>query len=501
MRRALVVLVVVLLVACSRRASADAGGEDDPGERARFVLASSASAAARSCAGAEVLRAKVAERLGRDPFTSSSTARGRLEVAFARDGARAWTAEIALFDASGERIGGRSLARAGATCEPLVGSVVFTIAVLLEDLAPPEPAPRPSPPPPTAPPPSPPAPGAGASGPTARAAPRYVAVGGAGALGAETPAPSVGGSTFGVDLARLRVELAGRLFLPASSEGDVAVRTRLVHGRLAPCYGWVVLAGCVVAAVGSVSGEAVGDGVVSSRLAGQLYAAGGVGVLSRVFVVDDLLFARASLDLLFAATRAGFDVGERRVWTAPVVFGGRRRAQPAVNRATATAPLPTFREIFELEALFVRLVRCLGIHGAELPDTLQGSSWASPSSAGFQISLRGRSNTIGSSASTTQSGPPCRGGAPAARGPVEDHEPRLDPRGRGAIERNETRDLARQALSKVEPSRRAVLILSYYEGLSVPDIAAALQIPVNTAYSRLNRARQSSCRRRKLGRA
>lgn len=325
MRRALVVLVVVLLVACSRRASADAGGEDDPGERARFVLASSASAAARSCAGAEVLRAKVAERLGRDPFTSSSTARGRLEVAFARDGARAWTAEIALFDASGERIGGRSLARAGATCEPLVGSVVFTIAVLLEDLAPPEPAPRPSPPPPTAPPPSPTPPPSDAPAPAAPPAPAPrathldVAVGGAGALGG-APAPSVGGElTFGVDLARLRVELAGRLFLPASSEGDVAVRTRLVHGRLAPCYGWVVLAGCVVAAVGSVSGEAVGDGVVSSRLAGQLYAAGGVGVLSRVFVVDDLLFARASLDLLFAATRAGFDVGERRVWTAPVV--------------------------------------------------------------------------------------------------------------------------------------------------------------------------------------
>jgi hypothetical protein len=111
------------------------------------------------------------------------------------------------------------------------------------------------------------------------------------------------------------------MFFPASSDGDVGIRTRLVHGRLAPCYGWTVLAGCVVAAVGSVSGEAVGEGVASSRLTGQLYAAGGPGLLSRVFVLDDLVFVRASIDLLFAATRAGFDVGDRRVWTVPVVSG------------------------------------------------------------------------------------------------------------------------------------------------------------------------------------
>ncbi|MBX3200966.1 MAG: hypothetical protein KF894_22695 [Labilithrix sp.] len=324
MRRALVLLVVVLLVACSRRAGADTGAEDDARERARFVLESNASATARSCAGKEVLRAKVAERLGRDPFASSAEARGRLEVAFAREGARAWTAEIALFDASGERIGGRSLARDGATCEPLLGSVVFTIAVLLEDLAPPEPRPASPPPPGVASPPlaaaPPDAPAPATPAPPASDGPRFdVSLGGAGALGG-APAP-IGGAELavGVDLARLRLELAGRMFLPASSDGDVGVRTRLVHGRLAPCYGWVVLAGCVVAAVGSVSGEAVGDGVVSSRLAGQLYAAGGVGLLSRVFVLGELLFARASLDLLFAATRAGFDVGERRIWTVPLV--------------------------------------------------------------------------------------------------------------------------------------------------------------------------------------
>lgn len=313
-------MVVALVVAWSRRAGADV----DAGatERTGFALESSASPSARACAGDEVLRAKVAERLGRDPFAASSEASGRLQVAFARDRANAWTAEIALFDASGKRIGARSLSQAGATCEPLIGSVVFTIAVLLEDLAPPEPAATPPAPPPP-PPPAPPAPEAPPDAPppppppASRSTRFDVSLGGAATLGG-APAASGGGElALGLDLARLRVELSGRMYLPASSDGDVGVRTRLVHGRLAPCYGWAVLAGCVVAAVGSVSGEAVGEGVASSRLAGQLYAAGGVGLLSRVFVLDDLLFVRASIDLLFAATRAGFDVGERRVWTVP----------------------------------------------------------------------------------------------------------------------------------------------------------------------------------------
>jgi hypothetical protein len=308
-------LVVAGVVTSSRRAGAE--------ERALFELESESSADARTCADVSVLRAKVAERLGRDPFTTGADARGKLRVAFARDKGRTWTADIALADATGKRIGARALTHTGGTCEPLVGSVVFTIAVLIEDLAPPQPeptAPVAPPPPPPALPPIAPSADAPAAPPPA-ASPRTMrfdaSIGAVGALGG-APAPTGGGEILvGLDVARLRVELSGRVYAPASSDGDVAVRTRLVHGRVAPCYGWVVLAGCVVAAVGSVSGEATGDGVVSSRLAGQVYAATGVGLLSRVFVVDDLLFIRASVDLLLAVTRAGFDVGERRVWTVP----------------------------------------------------------------------------------------------------------------------------------------------------------------------------------------
>ncbi len=310
-------LFVLLLVALgalgwSRAARADEGY--------RFEV--TARDDARSCGDTDTLRAKIAERLGRDPFTAEAST-GRLSVAFARE-KQAWTAEIAMFDAAGKRSGARTLAREGATCEPLVASVVFTVAVLLEELAPrappaPSPPPRDGPRPPDEPWPEPPAPAPPRPPPPPRATQLDAALGAAGAVGG-APAPSVGGEiVVGLDASRFRIELAGRLYLPASSDGDVAVRTRLVYGRLAPCYGWEVLSACFVAAVGSVSGEATGERVASSQLGGQVYAAGGIGALSRLFILGDRVFVRAAIDLLFAATRVGFDVGDQRVWTLPVI--------------------------------------------------------------------------------------------------------------------------------------------------------------------------------------
>jgi hypothetical protein len=289
-----------------------------------IALETEVSADARTCASAEVLRAKIAERLGRDPFTTGAPR--KIRVAFARDKARAWTADIALLDASGNASGARAIRNEGATCEPLVTSVVFTIAVLLEDLEPAKPTPSP-PPPPAPPPPSlieeekeKPAP----TPPPAAAERRTVrldaSIGPTGALGT-APAPAAGGELgVGVDISRLRVEIGGRAHLPASSDDAVAVRTRTIVGRVAPCYGWTAFSACAVGVVGSISGEAIGA-VASSKLEAQPYAAAGLGVLSRVFVVDDLLFVRASVDALFSITRTGFDVGDRRVWTVPVFAG------------------------------------------------------------------------------------------------------------------------------------------------------------------------------------
>jgi RNA polymerase sigma-70 factor, ECF subfamily len=56
--------------------------------------------------------------------------------------------------------------------------------------------------------------------------------------------------------------------------------------------------------------------------------------------------------------------------------------------------------------------------------------------------------------------------------------------------RLEARDLALRALDGVELERRVVLMLHDIDGYGVPEIAAELQIPLNTAYSRLRLARQ-----------
>ena len=286
-----------------------------------IALETEVSADARSCASAEVLRAKIAERLGRDPFTDGGAR--KIRVAFARDKARAWTADIALYDPAGNASGARTIADKGATCEPLVTSVVFTIAVLLEDLEPVKPAqPPPSPPSPPSPPPSSreeekekPAPAPPAA--ERRTVRLDASIGPTGALGT-APAPAGGGELgVGIHIGTRLIDVGGRAYLPGSSHDAVAVRTRTIAGRVAPCYGWTAFSMCAVGVVGSVSGEAVGDGIASSRLEAQPYAAAGLGVLSRFFVVDDLLFVRASVDAFLSITRTGFDVGDRRVWTIP----------------------------------------------------------------------------------------------------------------------------------------------------------------------------------------
>jgi RNA polymerase sigma-70 factor (ECF subfamily) len=50
------------------------------------------------------------------------------------------------------------------------------------------------------------------------------------------------------------------------------------------------------------------------------------------------------------------------------------------------------------------------------------------------------------------------------------------------------RDLLDGAMSRLTPNARAVIVLHYYLGMPLPEVANALEIPVGTAKSRLNRA-------------
>jgi RNA polymerase sigma-70 factor (ECF subfamily) len=72
-----------------------------------------------------------------------------------------------------------------------------------------------------------------------------------------------------------------------------------------------------------------------------------------------------------------------------------------------------------------------------------------------------------------------------------DDEPHDDaPNAADLLLRKEREALAHAALATVELNRRAVFILHELDGSSVPEIAAAFEIPVATAYSRLRLARE-----------
>ena len=51
--------------------------------------------------------------------------------------------------------------------------------------------------------------------------------------------------------------------------------------------------------------------------------------------------------------------------------------------------------------------------------------------------------------------------------------------------------LLQSLLAELDPSKREVFVLAELEQLSVPEIAEALEIPLNTAYSRLRLAREA----------
>ncbi len=167
----------------------------------------------------------------------------------------------------------------------------------------------------------------------------------------------------------------------------------------------------------------------------------------------------------------------------------------------APALRPTFRDVFEGELSYVyNTLRRLGIRTADLPDATQEvfatvagilddydperplRPWL------FGVAYRVGMRYLGVAHRRRE--------VPSEIPEAPDSSPNAD----ALAERRETRDLVRAALDKVEPTRRAVLLLATFEGLSVPEIARTLDIPVNTAYSRLDRAkREFAAAAEKLG--
>ncbi len=66
----------------------------------------------------------------------------------------------------------------------------------------------------------------------------------------------------------------------------------------------------------------------------------------------------------------------------------------------------------------------------------------------------------------------------------------VDARGPDVVREIEARDLVLRALAALPVDRRAVFVLHDIDGQPAPEVARALDVPVNTVYSRLRLARQ-----------
>ena len=66
----------------------------------------------------------------------------------------------------------------------------------------------------------------------------------------------------------------------------------------------------------------------------------------------------------------------------------------------------------------------------------------------------------------------------------------VDASGERRVARRQARELVMEALEAVALERRAVFVLHEIDGHSIPEVAEALELPLNTAYSRLRLARE-----------
>jgi RNA polymerase sigma-70 factor (ECF subfamily) len=79
----------------------------------------------------------------------------------------------------------------------------------------------------------------------------------------------------------------------------------------------------------------------------------------------------------------------------------------------------------------------------------------------------------------------------AARDAVPDEAPDSERhRPDNVAMRHEAAELVQRVLERLDPDRRAILVAVEIEQLSVPEVAEAMLVPLNTAYSRLRLARR-----------
>jgi RNA polymerase sigma-70 factor (ECF subfamily) len=168
-----------------------------------------------------------------------------------------------------------------------------------------------------------------------------------------------------------------------------------------------------------------------------------------------------------------------------------RLPQSPVEERTPGRSLPAFREIYEAHAGYVwNTLRRLGVREGDLEDVVHEVFLAVYKRLGdydpakplrpwlFGFSFR--------TASDYRSRARHRREVAEAEMEVADEAPAADEQ----VEAQRRRALVNAALEAIELGRRAVFIMHEIDGAPIPEVASALGIPLNTAYSRLRLARE-----------
>lgn len=165
-------------------------------------------------------------------------------------------------------------------------------------------------------------------------------------------------------------------------------------------------------------------------------------------------------------------------------------AQPSTGEIVADTPAPTLQAVYRDYLDFVwRTLRQLGVSEASLEDVAHDVFLVvhrrlddfDSSRGTMRAWLYGIARKV---ADRSRRGDNRRRErnehAPAPSGPATPE---------GQVARAQAIDLVQTFLDSLDPERREVFFMTEVEGMSAPEIAAALDIKLNTVYSRLRRAR------------
>jgi RNA polymerase sigma-70 factor (ECF subfamily) len=168
------------------------------------------------------------------------------------------------------------------------------------------------------------------------------------------------------------------------------------------------------------------------------------------------------------------------------------------NPPGARCDTAAFAQLFDAHATFVwRVLRRLGVPDADADDAVQdvflvvhrrlaeyeerGSVRAWLFAICRQVASHGRRTVARRERTRAEVGAGLRGQMPLAASPDDPHETAM---------RNEAVAIVHEFLSRLDEPQALVFHLAEVEGMTAPEIAAALEANVNTVYGRLRLARQ-----------